>query len=66
MAAPLVQGQKVGRITYCLDGASVAEDAGCASIARKLQLGGKVVIFLMSMSVVAALVDIVGGLIDVV
>ena len=47
-------------------GASVAEDAGCASIARKLQLGGKVVIFLMSMSVVAALVDIVGGLIDVV
>ena len=58
---------KIMGIGYLTEyGASVAEDAGCASIARKLQLGGKVVIFLMSMSVVAALVDIVGGLIDVV
>ena len=44
--------------------ASVAEDAGCASIARKLQFGGKVVIFLMSISIVTALVDVVGGLAD--
>lgn len=44
--------------------ASIAEDAGCASIARKLQFGGKVVIFLMSISIVTALVDVVGGLAD--
>lgn len=45
--------------------ASIAEDAGCASIARKLQFGGKVVIFLMSISIVTALVDVVGGVADV-
>lgn len=45
--------------------ASIAEDAGCASIARKLQFGGKVVIFLMSISIVTALVNVVGGLVDV-
>lgn len=45
--------------------ASIAEDAGCASIARKLQFGGKIVIFLMSISIVTALVDVVGGLVDV-
>lgn len=45
--------------------ASIAEDARCASIARKLQFGGKVVIFLMSISIVTALVDVVGGLVDV-
>ena len=30
--------------------ASVATDAGCASVAQKLQFGGKIVIFLVSMS----------------
>lgn len=39
--------------------ASVATDAGCASVAQKLQLGGKIVIFLMSISIVTALVDVV-------
>ena len=38
---------------------SVATDAGCASIAEKLQLGGKVVIFLTSISIVTSLVDVV-------
>ena len=46
--------------------ASVATDAGCASVAQKLQLGGKIVIFLMSISVVTALVDVVGGLMELV
>ena len=46
--------------------ASVATDAGCASVAQKLQLGGKIVIFLMSVSVVTALVDVVGGLMELV
>ncbi len=45
--------------------ASVATDAGCASIAQKLQFGGKIVIFLMSMSIVSALVDIVTALVNV-
>ena len=45
--------------------ASIATDAGCGSIAQKLQFGGKIVIFLMSISVVTALVDVVSGLMDV-
>lgn len=45
---------------------SVATDAGCASVAQKLQLGGKIVIFLMSISVVTALIDVVGGLMELV
>jgi len=44
---------------------SVATDAGCASIAQKLQFGGKIVIFLMSISIVTALVDIVSALVNV-
>ena len=42
--------------------ASIATDAGCASIAQKLQFGGKIVIFLMSISIVTALVDVIVGL----
>lgn len=44
--------------------ASVATDAGCASIAQKLQFGGKIVIFLMSISIVSALVDVVSALVN--
>lgn len=44
--------------------ASVATDAGCASIAQKLQFGGKLVIFLMSISIVAALVDVISVLVN--
>ena len=43
---------------------SIATDAGCASIAQKLQFGGKIVIFLMSISIVTALVDVVSGLLE--
>lgn len=45
--------------------ASVATDAGCASIAQKLQFGGKIVIFLMSISIITALVDVVSALVNV-
>ena len=45
--------------------ASVATDAGYASIAQKLQFGGKIVIFLMSISIVTALVDVVSALVNV-
>ena len=45
--------------------ASVATDAGCGSIAQKLQVGGKIVIFLMSISIVTALVDVVSALVNV-
>lgn len=44
--------------------ASIATDAGCASIAQKLQFGGKIAIFLMSISIVTALVDVVTGLLE--
>ncbi|MBR4800135.1 MAG: hypothetical protein IK048_00425 [Clostridia bacterium] len=43
---------------------SIACDAGCASIAEKLQLGGKVVIFLTSISIVASLVDTIAQLVN--
>ncbi len=43
--------------------ASVATDAGCASIAQKLQFGGKIVIFLMSINIVTALLDVVAALV---
>ena len=46
--------------------ASIATDAGCASIAQKLHFGGKIVIFLMSISIVTALVDVIGGLLNLV
>lgn len=44
--------------------ASIASDAGCQSIAQKLQFGGKLVIFIMSISIVAALVDVIGALVN--
>lgn len=44
--------------------ASVANDAGCSSIAQKLQFGGKIAIFLMSISIVTALIDLIGGLVN--
>lgn len=43
---------------------SVATDAGCDSIAQKLQFGGKIVIFLMSISIVTSLVDVVSTLVN--
>ena len=54
----------IGYLTEC--SASIADDAGCASVARKLQFGGKIVIFLMSISIVTALVDVVSGLLELV
>ena len=44
---------------------SVATDAGCASIAQKLGFGGKIVIFLMSISIVTALIDVVSALVNI-
>lgn len=44
---------------------SLATDAGCGSIAQKLQFGGKIVIFLMSISIVASLVDVVSALMKI-
>lgn len=46
--------------------ASIATDAGCGSIAQKLQFGGKLTIFSMSISIVSALIDVVGELVNLV
>ena len=46
--------------------ASIATDAGCGSIAQKLQFGGKLTIFAMSISIVSALIDVVGELVNLV
>lgn len=45
---------------------SLANDAGCPSIAQKLQFGGKIVIFLMSISIVTSLIDVVSALASVI
>ena len=42
--------------------AAVASDAGCASVGEKLQLAGKIGIFLMSMPMLTALIKVVGEL----
>lgn len=42
----------------------IATDAGCGSIAQKLQLGGKIIIFLVSISIVTSLVDVVAQLVN--
>ena len=43
---------------------SIATDAGCPSIAQKLQFGGKIVIFLTSISIVTSLIDVVSQLVN--
>ena len=43
---------------------SIAMDAGCPSIAQKLQFGGKIVIFLTSISIVTSLIDVVSQLVS--
>lgn len=45
---------------------SIASDAGCGSIASKLQFGGKLTIFIMSISIVSQLVETVSNLLKIV
>lgn len=42
--------------------ASICIDYGASSVANKMQLAGKVTIFLMSLPIINALVDIIAGL----
>lgn len=46
--------------------ASIANDAGCGSIASKLQFGGKLTIFAMSISIVSTLIDVVKNLVNMI
>lgn len=46
--------------------ASIANDAGCGSIASKLQFGGKLTIFAMSISIVSTLIDVVKDLVNMI
>ncbi len=39
--------------------ASICEDAGCASLGSKIQLGGKLVIFGLSIGIITNLIDVV-------
>lgn len=43
--------------------ASICSDAGCEFIASKVNLAGKIVIFLMSISIIRALIDVIDTLI---
>lgn len=45
---------------------SIATDAGCPSIAGKLQFGGKLTIFAMSVSILSELIKVTSELIDLV
>jgi stage III sporulation protein AD len=42
--------------------AEVCNDMNCASIAGKIQLAGKITIFLMAMPVMTAFIDVISGL----
>lgn len=42
--------------------ASVCEDNNCSSIAKKIQLSGKVIIFAMALPIITGIIDIVEGL----
>lgn len=42
--------------------ASICEDAACPTIAQKLQIGGKLTIFVMSIGIITSLVEAVSGL----
>ncbi|NLL56844.1 MAG: hypothetical protein GX242_06500 [Clostridiales bacterium] len=42
---------------------SVCEDTGCSSIAKKIQLGAKVTIFVMSIPIITNILSLVEGLI---
>ena len=46
--------------------ASIANDAGCGSIASKLQFGGKLTIFTMSISIVSTLIDVIKDLVNMI
>ena len=46
--------------------ASIANDAGCGSIASKLQFGGKLTIFAMSLSIVSTLIDVIINLVNMI
>lgn len=46
--------------------ASICEDAGCGSIGSKIQLGGKLTIFLMSINIVVSLIEVISSLVAVV
>lgn len=41
---------------------SVCEDTGCSSIAKKIQLGAKVTIFVMSIPIITNILELVEGL----
>lgn len=45
---------------------SIATDAGCPSIASKLQFGGKITIFAMSVSILSELVKVTSELLKIV
>ena len=46
--------------------ASIANDAGCGSIASKLQFGGKLTIFAMSLSIVSTLIEVIKNLVNMI
>lgn len=41
---------------------SVCEDTGCSSIAKKIQLGAKITIFVMSIPIITNILELVEGL----
>ncbi len=44
--------------------ASICEDANCSSIAQKIQIGGKLTIFLLSVGIISSLIDSVSSLVS--
>ena len=56
---------KIIGVSYLVEfGASIASDSGVSSIADKIILGGKVIIFIMSMPIITTLFNIIMELIN--
>lgn len=43
---------------------SICDDYQCSSIGKKIQLAGKIIIFIMALPIILGIIDIVGGLME--
>lgn len=41
---------------------SLCEDSGCTSIGKKIELAGKITIFLMAIPIITGIIDLLGGI----
>ena len=58
---------KIVAVGYLVEfGAGIVEDFGCKSVADKLVLAGKVIVFALSAPVIRSLLELIGGVLELV